>query len=79
MKIKRSLLKDLSVGLKQAYIEILLGPRQVGKSTLMEDLASQLKQEKKVFSFLTWSFLPILCFLLNLKKSFLKFYLKKEI
>ena len=44
MKIKRPILKSLSAGLDQPYIEILLGPRQVGKSTLMEDLALKLKR-----------------------------------
>ena len=51
MKIKRLLLDNLSAGLDQPYIEILLGPRQVGKSTLMEDLALKLKRQKKPFQF----------------------------
>ena len=51
MKIKRSCFNDLYDEMKRPEISILLGARQVGKSTLMRQLEAKAKREKKKTSF----------------------------
>ncbi len=47
MKIKRLYFNDLWDEMKEPEISILLGARQVGKSTLMRQLESKAKKENK--------------------------------
>ena len=49
MKIKRSIFNKLSVNLFKPDILILLGARQVGKSTLMEDLIKLAKKKNLTY------------------------------
>lgn len=56
MKIKRSLFKCLEKNLDRPDVLILLGARQVGKSTLMEDLMLLAKRERRSFKFYNLEF-----------------------
>ena len=52
MDIKRALLNDLKKHLKAKEISIIIGPRQVGKTTLMMELATELKKNSERVLFL---------------------------
>ena len=54
--IKRKLFKELKEHLSQKEISVIIGPRQAGKTTLMELLQSCLKKEKKNTVFLSLDF-----------------------
>lgn len=52
MKIKRAILAELKSHLKAKEISLLVGPRQVGKTTLMRELAAHLDKNKQKYIFL---------------------------
>ena len=53
MKIKRAILPELKDHLKEKEISLLVGPRQVGKTTLMRELAAHLDENKRKYIFLS--------------------------
>ncbi len=53
MNIKRTIFKDLKDHLSQKEISLIVGPRQVGKTTLMLELAAHLKESGQKYVFLS--------------------------
>ena len=75
MQIKRILHSELSKRVDWKKVIILLGPRQVGKTTLVEELASQLGHD---YLLLTGDEFQTVEFLSNPNFEFLKSFIGKH-